>query len=164
MITLAVVLLQATRGQMSPNSSGIIRIGSYDYEPSLIWKAETWAHFLIDFPLRSPNCWVSPGWCHESMYQAWLWYVKELLRNGLTSCLAASPSRWLAVTTKQFWIWKSCLTHLKIMVWRSYMARFMKIDNFWPVDMYYWFWQLAAWRPNSDVSIDNSIDNKFEIY
>ena len=30
--------------------------------------------------------------CHESMYQVWLWYVKELLRNGLTSCLAALPS------------------------------------------------------------------------
>ena len=79
--------------------------------------------------------WVSPKRCHESMYQVWL-YVKGLLRNRLTSFLAASPSRWLAVTAKRFWIWKSCLTHVFSLVWRPYLASFMKIwQNLWPVDM-----------------------------
>ena len=70
------------------------------------------------------------------------------------------------------------LTHLFSFVWRWYKARFMKIgQNLCPVDMYYSFWQLSTWRPNSDVSMRNNllatwigltvspdIDNKFEIY
>ena len=84
--------------------------------------------------------------CHESMYQVWLWYVKELLRNGLTSCLAALPSSLIGCHGQMVlnlnicsaWWWN----------WRSYMASFMKIgQNLWPVDMYYWFWQLSTWRP-----------------
>ena len=125
-----------------------------------VWiHAEIWAQFLFDVPLRSK-------------------VTKELLRNRLTSCLAASPSRWLAVTAKRFWIWKSCLTHVFSLVWRSYMASFMMIrQNLWPVDMYYWFWHLSTWWPNSDVSMKNNwwaiwggltvspdIEHLFEIY
>ena len=41
--------------------------------------------------------WVSPGWCHESMYQVWLWYVKELLRTGLLPVWRLRGRIWLAV-------------------------------------------------------------------
>ena len=42
--------------------------------------------------------WMSPGWCHEQAYtyQIWLRYIKGLLRNWPTSCLATSPSSLIA--------------------------------------------------------------------
>ena len=75
-----------------------------------------WAKFGLDtwMPCRDMSyqiVWVSPGWCHESMYQIWLWYVMswwcyELLRNRLTSCLAALPSRfWTVLNLKKLMIW-----------------------------------------------------------
>ena len=102
--------------------------------------------------------WMSPEWCHESTYQVWLWYVKEMLRTGLLPVWLLCRQVWLAVTAKRFWIWESCWTHLFNLVWRSYMPRFMKIGhNLWPVEMYNWFWQLSTWRPSSEVAMRNDL-------
>ena len=68
--------------------------------------------------------WMSPEWCHESMYQVWLWYVKEVLRTGLLPVRRLCCQVWLAVTAKRFGIRKSCLARLFSLVWRSYRASF----------------------------------------
>jgi hypothetical protein len=104
--------------------------------------------------------------------------LKSYWEMGLLPVWRLHRQIWLAVTAKMFWIWKRCLMHLFNLVWRSYRASFMKIvRNLWPVDMYYWFWQLSTWRLNSDVSMRNNLlatwigltvspdnDNKFETY
>ena len=86
---------------------------------------------------------VSPGWCHESMHQVWLRYVKGLLRNGLTSCLATSPSRWIerqrALNFK--------MSHSCVMVWRSSGPSFDKIrQNLWRERPFKGFWLNQRWR------------------
>ena len=40
------------------------------------------------------------------VWQVWLWYVKESLRNGLTSCLVASPSSLIGCHGQRVLNWK----------------------------------------------------------
>ena len=67
----------------------------------------------------------SSTWVHENRQE-------RELRNGLCTKVSYDMLKscwetgslpvwqvWLAVTAKRFWIWKSCLTHVFSLVWRS---------------------------------------------
>ena len=97
---------------MTPNYLSIIRIGSYDYEPSFVWMhdslGETWAYFLFDVPLRSKV--TKPFGCpHDDVISLCtkLGYdkLKSCWEMGLLPVWRLRRPVWLAVTAKWFWIW-----------------------------------------------------------
>ena len=49
-----------------------------------------------------PVVWVIPGWCHESMFQFGYDIIKELLRNGFTSCLGGFAVKFDWLSKKPF--------------------------------------------------------------
>ena len=61
--------------------------------------------------------------------------LKSCWEMGLLPVWQLCRQVWLAVTAKRFWLWKSCLTCLFSVGWRSYRASSMTIVQYlWPMD------------------------------